>query len=123
MQTIEQLTEEIEGLKEELNTAIEAKEQAEIEAETLEEKVKELEGEIEDLESEINGLKEQEYGITTVIGKMGYQCDNIPDNDTMELVVELMKKVRPADLQDHLKRLLAGYDNSQRAVETLRDAA
>lgn len=113
LKTIEQLEKEIADLQSELDQTIDEKRDLEKECDSLKDDVRLLESENDELKNDIENLenaeKEYDYDHTTVVGKMMYACDNMPDNDTMELFMELMYKVRPADLQTSLKELIAKH--------------
>lgn len=111
LKTIEQLEKEVTDLQDELDTAIDEKKDAVNELDEAQKEVSDLKGQVKELESRVEELEEAEnepeYDHTTLTGKMMFACENFNDNDTMDLFVELMYKVRPADLQAELKALIA----------------
>jgi len=106
VKTIEQLHEEIADLESALEAAEKDLNEAQDEAMDLEKELADSKDEVEELTERVEELEAQNLDITTCIGKMDYTCDNQRDEDTMELVCELMLKKQPAILQEQLKALL-----------------
>lgn len=104
-ETIESLKSKLKDIKEELNQTIDEK------ANLLDD-LRNANNEIRDLEIELsswqNSESATEYDIkrNTMIGDIFYKCESHPDNDTMDIVCELMLKQKPIELQEKLKSLL-----------------
>ncbi|MBS1988735.1 hypothetical protein JST56_07155 [Candidatus Dependentiae bacterium] len=86
--------------------AWDAKDDAELKNGELEKDLESLSADVERLDAYTAGISD----ISTMVGELKFETDNLLDAHTMELVTELMQKVPPVKLIEILQNTLKGID-------------